>query len=348
MSGEARANNIGLLRLVLAALVVVSHAPELVDGDRSREILTRLFGTLSFGEVAVDGFFLLSGYLITRSVLGSASLPEFLGKRVLRIYPAYLVSSLVCIAVVAPLAGGDLGSVRIPDMLGRLLVLGVPSVPHVFGGLPYPVLNGSAWTIAYEFGCYLLAAGLGLCGALGPNRRFLAMLAVLAAACALRWHPAFDPADPRLFKLGTAFRFALIFCCGGAFFLYRDRIAYRAGRAAAAALLLAALLFHPLLAEPALTVLGGYLLFGFAFAVPAGRLARLAQETDISYGLYLYAWPIQNLVVMQDRTAPPWVVALVGLAGASLLGLLSWHLVERPALARRAALLRLTRPPAAR
>ncbi|MET0220344.1 MAG: hypothetical protein ABW213_06795 [Tardiphaga sp.] len=59
MSSASRSfNNSGVLRLAFATMVVLSHAPELVDGNRSREILTREFHTLSFGEVGVDGFFI--------------------------------------------------------------------------------------------------------------------------------------------------------------------------------------------------------------------------------------------------------------------------------------------------
>ena len=98
-------NNFGVLRLFFAALVIISHSPELIDGNRSRELLTRLFGTLSFGEVAVDGFFLVSGYFITISFAERPDSYSYLTKRVFRIVPGYIIAFCVCIIIIAPLAG---------------------------------------------------------------------------------------------------------------------------------------------------------------------------------------------------------------------------------------------------
>jgi peptidoglycan/LPS O-acetylase OafA/YrhL len=152
-------NNFGLLRLCFAFLVIVSHSFELIDGNRSREPLTRLFGTISFGELAVDGFFLLSGYLIVQSFDRSDSMATYLRKRVLRIYPGYIVAYLACLLLVAPFSGADMSALQ---GLGgvkaffHLLKLGMPVLPNAFAGQPYPALNGSMWTIAYEFRCYLV------------------------------------------------------------------------------------------------------------------------------------------------------------------------------------------------
>jgi peptidoglycan/LPS O-acetylase OafA/YrhL len=104
MNTPARQNNFNLVRLLLALLVLLSHAPELIDGNRSQEILTRMFGTLSFGELAVDGFFLLSGYLIMQSWDAQPQAWPFLKKRMLRIYPGFVIATLVCAFAVGPLA----------------------------------------------------------------------------------------------------------------------------------------------------------------------------------------------------------------------------------------------------
>lgn len=328
-----RDNNFGSLRLLFAALVVVSHAPELIDGTRSREPLTRLFGTLSFGELAVDGFFLLSGYLIVGSFERSRSVRGYLGRRLLRIYPGFALASLICVLVVAPLAGGDLAAVKPLRALGRILSLSVPEVPGTFAGLPNPALNGAMWSIAYEFRCYILVIALGCLGVLRNRWAYLIVLLGLAVLFVLR---------SQLAGLGflksvigyppEAIRLTFAFLCGGAFHVFTDRITLTAGRAGLAAALLIPAMASPLLAEPALLILGGYVTFWFALAVRPTRLSLAANATDPSYGLYLYAWPVQNLMVAACPGLAPLWSGLVTLVAAGLLGFLSWCLVERPAL----------------
>ena len=162
-----RSNNFNLLRLLFTALVLLSHSPELVDGNRQREILTNFFGTVSFGELAVDGFFLLSGFLIVQSWQRNPNLSVFIKKRVLRIYPAFIAASLISAFIVGPLGSDPSQYISQFDWLRffkGIFFLSVPAVPPVFHGQPYPSVNASMWTIAYEFRCYLLVALLGYIG----------------------------------------------------------------------------------------------------------------------------------------------------------------------------------------
>jgi peptidoglycan/LPS O-acetylase OafA/YrhL len=120
---QTRANNFSVLRILFATLVILSHSTELIDGNRSSETLTRLFGTISFGVLAVDGFFIVSGYLITKSYLSSEPI-SYLVKRTLRIYPGFIVAFVVSIFlckyfVIAHPTPAKSSSVRLVDSTNR-------------------------------------------------------------------------------------------------------------------------------------------------------------------------------------------------------------------------------------
>ncbi|MGC2224064.1 MAG: acyltransferase [Methylocella sp.] len=333
-------NNFGALRLFFAVLVMLSHSFELVDGDRSREILTRIFGTLSFGELGVDGFFLISGYLITKSFQDSRSAGEYVFKRVLRIYPGYVVAYLLCLLALGPFVGGQLAALSIVKVLWRMVLLKAPEMEGVFAGTPAAVLDGAMWTIKYEFLCYLLVLAVGLIGLLS-NRVLLSLLTIgLLALSAL--HPntwGRFPGSLMIF-LGEPDRivhFIGVFGCGALFYLYRDRIQYDWRLAIFAAGGLMVLMFSQRLAEAALSILGGYLLFWFAFNVKSQTLAAVGQKVDVSYGVYLYAWPVQKLLIWLVAGISPWLLFSETIVIAGIIAFGSWVLVEKPLLNLKAA-----------
>jgi peptidoglycan/LPS O-acetylase OafA/YrhL len=162
-----RDNNFNFLRLLFAIVVIFSHSPQLVDGNRHREPLTRLFPSTSGGDLALDCFFILSGFLIMQSWDRKPILLEFLKKRVLRIYPGFIVASLISVLIVGPLgANAELyfAHFNFLSFLMGLIFLQAPNVPPTFVGQFHPVLNGPLYTIAYEFRCYLLVTIFGICG----------------------------------------------------------------------------------------------------------------------------------------------------------------------------------------
>lgn len=334
-------NAFGFLRLALASLVIVSHVPEVVDGNTGRELLSRAFGTLSFGDLAVDGFFIISGFLISASYLNSASIGSYLTKRVARIYPAFLLASLVCVVVVAPLGGADLRSMPLSfylKALGHSLTLNPPDNPGAFAGTHYDGLNNAMWTIRHEFRCYLLVILLGMAGFL----RRPALLALFAAALIVcsryvtddaDFLPAWVHAPLWLGAPADAMKLAGMFLSGATFRAMEDRVPLAPRYMTVAAVLLVGCLFVPALAEPGVATAGAYLIFGTAALGRGTVLERINNNNnDISYGVYLYAWPLEKLLIAHGIEAPLWLLGLATWLPAMGLGWLSWLAVERPAL----------------
>lgn len=334
-------NNFGLLRLAFATLVIVSHSYELVDGNRSREPLTLVFGTLSIAEIAVAGFFLVSGYLIAQSYDASPSTLSYLFKRCLRIYPGFVAASLFCMVVVGPLAGGNLATVSLTDWMNngiRMLAQKVPTLKDAFTGQNYPSLNGSMWTIPYEFRCYLT---LPLLACFGPLNRKVALSAAVATwIAALATSPEWPrlPFEGALGNFHEGMRLTALFLTGTCYFLYRDRIVYMSSLAGLAAICLAVGLLGQSTASLSVALLGGYLIFWLAFLPGTPTLNRINSKTDLSYGIYLYAWPVQMLLIRYVGGISPERIILFTTIIAGLLAYISWTFVERPFLSWKALL----------
>jgi peptidoglycan/LPS O-acetylase OafA/YrhL len=334
---HGRNRRLDLFRIIFATLVLLSHAPELTDGSRSREIFDRLTGSgMSFGEVGVMGFFLLSGYLIVQSWQGDPEFLNYLRKRILRIVPGYLVAAIVGTVVVGLLAPGvpDFFHHFHKDFFLSILVLGVPRTPPVLPGLPYADVNRSLWTIPYEFRNYILIGIFGACGLLRRSTIWVGMTILLIAVASipaleshLEWHHLM-----LYFGHPTEFyRLTAIFFVGGCFHLLRERIVFRPVFAIAAVIGLACvIIFKPTILEMPLTVLGGYLLF-YVAQVPLNFLPTMNRFPDISYGIYLYGWPVESLWIWYFHGSP-WVTFLASTLICFALGWLSWHFVERPVL----------------
>ncbi len=297
---------------------------------------------MSFGDLAVDGFFLVSGYLITKSFAERPELLPYLVKRIARIVPAYFVSFWLCVFVLAPLGQADSKAFSLHGILHNAhmnLLLRDPDAPGVFRGLRIPALNGSLWTISYEFRCYLLVpiiAAVAWLLHISISRIRWCILAITCAgllANSMLWVPARTGVYTDITgEAAVDLRFAAVFGVGALFYLFREKIPLNNFLAAASFVLLVAGLFYQRTAEAAVAFLGGYLIFWFALKVRAFRAGELAARNDISYGVYLYAWPIQIFLVWLDPVIHPWLVSIIAVAGASIAGFASWHLLEKRVL----------------
>jgi peptidoglycan/LPS O-acetylase OafA/YrhL len=327
-----RGNNFDVIRFTLAFLVIFSHSPEFIAGNRGHEVLTQLFHTISFGEFAVDGFFLLSGYLIIKSWQQDPTVLDFLAKRILRIYPGFIVACAISVWIFAPLAAppGYFSQVPIGRFFGNLLLLNMPETPDILAGANYPKINAALWTIRFEFMCYLSVLAFGCVGLVKRRQGWLLATVMIFLAEVLHHAGVKLPflSYPDILNL-QFLRLGMFFFSGGCFYLYADRLRYSATTLVLAGLALVGAMFFEQSAEIVLALAGAYLLFFFAMA-HIGWLSWYKRLPDVSYGVYLYGWPIGQLLLwfQKDMSAPLLILetTLICIVLASL----SWYLVEKP------------------
>jgi peptidoglycan/LPS O-acetylase OafA/YrhL len=341
MSTKIHHNNFGMLRLLFACLVILSHSPWILYGDYSNEILTKTFGTMDIGSVALDGFFLISGYLVTMSYQHSYSIKNYLLKRCLRIFPGFVVASLISVFIFAPMSHGWQSIlhftltdwIKIPLRIMTLQQPWLASSQHGIKGSSeaLDILNHPMWSIRYEFACYISVILLSIFGLHRKKYFFLVIILSMLSFiyCLIKIHYFHQEI---LFQIFCIPRLLFAFIIGSAFYIYKDKIIWNNLASWICAITLLMVFSNQYLAEPTLIVLGGYILFNFAFNFKSTWLSKIGTNIDMSYGVYLYAWPIQVLFTINNPSISPWILTLYALILSMIMGYLSWKFVEKPCL----------------
>jgi peptidoglycan/LPS O-acetylase OafA/YrhL len=334
-SRSPHANNFDFIRLAAASMVLVSHAFHLT-GDGQSEPLQRLANDrLSLGSLGVAVFFFVSGLLVSESFDRSETISVFARKRALRIMPALaaiVLLSAFCLGPVVtqlPLAE-YLASVGTWVYLENMFFISRHVLPGVFEDNPFPsAVNGSLWTLRFEFLFYL---ALGVLGA-GKLLRWQLILPLWVGAIAIFAVGQQFAAPSR--PLREFLLFAKLFGYFGAGMLayqLRDYVVIGWTQTAGALAAVALALRTPYV-EVALAAGLGFVVVHLAYARAAWP-RRLTRAGDYSYGIYLYAFPLQQLCVsLMPKTSLHWWSGLLWAAPLTLAAAAaSWHCIERPAL----------------
>ncbi len=332
-----RLNNFDLIRILAAMCVMVSHQHAL-SGLPEPTVLN----LDSLGGIGVLTFFSISGFLVAQSWVADPNVWRFAAKRLLRIWPGLAVAIFLTAVVLGP-AVSTLTLVEyfndplLGSYAGNLIFDFRDHLPLEFVGNARPIpVNGSLWTIPLELQCYVGLALLGLVGCLRYRWLLPALTAGSALVVYLVLAPIYLQTPERLpLRVDQAYllHFGLFFFAGASFNQLR-------------------LADHP---RRALSTLIGFYLFGaLAFVLGAPLLAlwlvlpisvvlvgqastpvlrRAGRFGDLSYGLYIYAFPVQQTLIWQLKDRLSWGALLaLTIATTTVLAFASWHLVEKRAL----------------
>lgn len=327
-----RNNHFNLLRFLAAVAVLVSHAWPLALGRGTVEPLKAALG-YSLGELAVYVFFGLSGFFIAGSYNRQASALSFVTARAARLLPGLAVSIMIVALIMGPLVSRlDAGTyLSHPDtalFIVQNILLFKPqyTLPGVFTTNPYPTVEGSIWTLAHEVACYALILFVGLAGALSRQRVMGVLLAFYLIASMIApylgdlIHPSLQ--QTRLLSLPFVF--------GASCWIWREYITLRWPFVVGLIVLTWAaqgtVFAFPMLA---LAMTYASLWAGYCKVDPLLMFNRVG---DYSYGIYIYAMPLQGLVVWVWGDMTPGLNIMLALPLTLLSAVLSWHWIERPTL----------------
>lgn len=331
-------NSFGVVRLAMALAVVVSHSFYLATGaENTSEPLYGVTG-YTLGQHAVQVFFILSGILVTQSLM-RGGVKRFLTARSLRIFPALAVCVLATALVLGPLVSAlsPAAYLASPELAGYIwqtlsLKTGMAPLPGVFEVNPAAgVVNSSVWTLKYEVACYLALAGIGGV-AIWLGRVRLIGFAGLGFALALilvdRPNLAEHSSIPQ-----TVQYFALFFGTGVLAYACRRHIPVHW------AVVLAAALATVASNDTRWAELGQALFLCtvtiWAGSFRFGTLGAFTARQDWSYGVYLYGVPVGQTLLLVFPGLEAWTLMALTIPPTLLLAALSWNIVERPALALR-------------
>ena len=337
-------NNFNFMRIIAAAMVIITHSLVLTGKGAEVDFLYRIsHGEIMISTLGLRAFFVISGLLIMQSMDRSNTRIGFVWKRILRIFPALIVCVLIMVFIIGPIFTSKTIAeyFQLESTWSYLINLTLfktqETLPSVFESNIVSVVNGSIWTLAYEFSYYMMILGLSFIGIF--KRRWIIFIVFLIFFI-VQLITVYYNVPPKYFyflmytdlRLNHFSDFGLYFTSGAIAYLYRTSISYT-NRIAAAALAgyVICIFFNvpwllKYIALPYLILYVGYLSI-------SPRISMWGKNGDYSYGIYIYGMLVQqSILAFLNIKLNPYVLSLMTLIVVFPFAWLSWHLVEKPAL----------------
>jgi peptidoglycan/LPS O-acetylase OafA/YrhL len=335
----SRNNNFNLIRFVAAYAVLFSHSFTVVTGDPNSQPLMHRLG-YNFGAIAVDIFFVSSGFLIAGSLLRQPNLLVYFKARFLRIYPALFVVTFVTVFVLGP----ALSSLSYKDYFnhpetwwyllknGSVLAIGAhQSLPGLFAQNPYAsITNLPLWTLPFEVSSYIAIALLYVLFArvMKADRTLTAIFFIVLA---VMFFMSLIVQGIGFTAENTLFRLNFFFFIGSAFYMISKHVRLTHSIAVIATALIAMGIIFPAWFHYLYTPLLAYLTLYLAY-IPRGKIRSFNLIGDYSYGIYVYAFPVQQSLVFLIPSINITEMVLYTTLITLPLAIASWHIIEKRAL----------------
>lgn len=326
-----RHNNFNLLRLIAAFFVVVSHSFGILLRGYEQPGIHLQHQFIILSDMGLFIFFSISGYLVTHSLLNSSSYTMYLWKRFLRIVPALLVVNLTCIVMGLLLTNLSPTQFLLNSFTWKYLLLNSTLLhnqfllPGVFDSLQDKSINASIWTITVEVRLYLLLLLAGIFSIL--KRKYL-LLFLFILLQIIRLIFSFYPIDTKGVYVDVYFVYGSIFFAGVLFAIFQNSLQISP--------IIMLLFLGIALCVPHVVLQSILLVLPIAyFVIKVGKSSAFLQlkDKDFSYGLYLYAFPIQQIfLLLLGYSVNVWVHIILSTTSALILAILSWFYIEKPAL----------------
>ena len=323
-----RKNSFDFIRLFAASLVVFSHSFALVGQVEPH------LGSVKLGTLGVWIFFILSGYLISKSWDQYPRFNVFFAKRILRIFPGLFVAVIFSIIV----CGIFFSSLSVTNYITNqgtlnylnniLLYNTVFNLPEVFSDNYYPnTVNGSLWSLAYEFTMYI---GVALLGAVKIYKRVppLQIWITLFTINFIMYIIGYKNLAMSIFYLDIVLlaQLALMFYSG--VLMHKEARRITLSTKIGIYILFAYILL--MVVTPNLSIFYSATLLAYAlFAL--GRcdlMSWIGKYGDFSFGIYIYSFPFQQMIVAIAKIQEPYLLFAISLPLSVIAGALSWYLVE--------------------
>lgn len=335
-------NNFDFLRLLFAILVVIHHCYPIAGVSEQDPLYYYSNHSLSFSYLGVRGFFVISGYLIFQSLFRSKNILDYLVKRMLRIYPALIVVLILSVFFCSFVYEGTWFSYFKNKSMWTYIPINLSliklqyAIKGVFENNPLKgAINGSLWTIIYEISMYLFIIPFLLIKNLSQKNKTYILLIVLIVLYIARFSfTKYSHLHIGALSFGQWIHFSILFMSGAFLSVVNiEKFKYRYWL-----LVICTILFFVTISQPYFDTLQYIIMPLMVIIIGAASLRGInsigEKFGDVSYGVYIYGFPIQQFLMYYFSLSIAGLL-LLSIPLSIFFGWLSWHLIEKNTLANK-------------